>query len=87
MFWFAAVFWFQDKNTELKNSCWKAQILLLLEEHGPKTYATTTVVVPTDAKQAEAYQKIDAKAKRIVMDGVKDHIVSLIAESDTCKKM
>ena len=62
-------------------------MLLLSEEHGLKTYATTMVDVPTDAQQAKAYHKNDAKAMHIVMDGVEDHIVSLIVESNTCKKM
>ena len=66
---------------------WKTRTLLLLEEHGLKTYATTTSFVSTDAQQVEAYRKNDAKARCIVMDGVKYHIIPLIAESDTCKKI
>ncbi|KAH9322750.1 hypothetical protein KI387_017389 [Taxus chinensis] len=65
----------------------KARISLLLEENGIKEYVTTVVSVPTDATQLLAYKKEDAKARRLILDGVKDHIVPHIAELDTAKTM
>ena len=59
----------------------------MLEENGIKNYATGVVPIPTDATQLAAYRKDDAKARRIILDGVKDHIVPHIAELDTAKKM
>lgn len=66
---------------------WKAIICLLLEENGIKEYVTTIVTVPTDATHLATYKKDDSKARRIILDGVKDHIVPHIAELDTTKKM
>ena len=45
------------------------------------------VVVPTYATQLVAYKKDDAKARRIILDGVKDSIIPHISELDTMKKM
>ena len=57
----------------------------MLEENGIKDYATIGVAIPTDATQLATYKKEDAKARRIILDGVKDHIVPHISELDTTK--
>ena len=78
----------QDRLDGASNfGVWKARLSLLLEENGIKDYATIGVVVPTDATQLATYKKEDAKARRIILDGVKDHIVPHISELDTTKKM
>ena len=78
----------QDRLDGASNfGVWKARISLLLEENGIKDYATSVVPVPTDATQLATYRKDDAKARRIILDGVKDHIVPHITELDTAKKM
>ncbi|KAH9321246.1 hypothetical protein KI387_015885, partial [Taxus chinensis] len=78
----------QDRLDGASNfGVWKARLSLLLEENGIKDYVTTVVTVPTDATQLAAYKKEDAKARRIVLDGVKDHIVPHISELDMAKKM
>ena len=65
----------------------KAKISLLLEENGIKDYVTTVVAVPTNATQLATYKKDDAKARRIILDGIKDHIVPNISVLDRMKKM
>ena len=78
----------QDRLDGASNfGVWKARLSLLLEENGIKDYATIGVVVPTDATPLATYKKEDAKARRIILDGVKDHIVPHISELDTVKKM
>jgi hypothetical protein len=77
----------QDRLDGASNfGVWKARLSLLLEENGIKDYVTSVVAVPTDATQLATYKKNDAKARRIILDGVKDHIVPHIAELDTAKK-
>lgn len=66
---------------------WKAIISLLLEENGIKEYVTTVVTITTDATQLATYKKDDSKVRRLILDGVKDHIAPHIAELDTPKKM
>jgi hypothetical protein len=65
---------------------WKEHILLSLE-YGLKEFAEKTIAVPTDAQQVEAHKKNDAKARRIILDGVKDHIVPHRSGLDTTRKM
>jgi hypothetical protein len=78
----------QDRLDGASNfGVWKAIISLLLEENGIKEYVTSTVAVPTDPVLLAAYKKDDAKVRRIILDGVKDHILPHITELDTAKKM
>ena len=78
----------QDRLDGASNfGVWKAKISLLLEENGIKDYTTSVVPIPMDATQLAAYRKDDAKARRIIFDGVKDHIVPHIVELDIAKKM
>ena len=58
-----------------------------MEENGIKDYVTSVVVLPADVTQLATYKKDDAKVRRIILDGVKDHIVPHISELDTMKKM
>ena len=58
----------------------KARISLVLEENSIKDYVTTIVVVPIDAKQLAACKKDDAKVRRIILHGFKDHIVPHILD-------
>ena len=66
---------------------WKARISLLLEVNGIKDYVTNVVVVLMDMTNLIAYNKDDAKEKRIILGGVKDYIVPHIIELDIVNKM
>lgn len=45
------------------------------------------MIVPTYPTQLSMYKKEDAKSRRIILNGVKDHIVPHITELDIAKKM
>ena len=64
-------------------SPWKARISLILEEDElwDIVHSTTTnpVVVPADAVDKAAFMKRDVKARRIILDVVKDHIIPHIS--------
>ena len=78
----------QDKLDGTSNfGVWKAKISLLLEENGIKDYVTSVVPIPTDATQLVAYKKDIAKARRIILDHVNDHIVPHISGLDMAKKI
>lgn len=78
----------QERLDEASNfGVWKAKILLLLEDNGLKEYVTSVIAIPMNPQQLSTYRKEDAKSRRIILDGVKDHIVPHIAELDTMKKM
>eukprot|EP00253_Pinus_taeda_P002603 PITA_02603 len=48
----------------------------VLDDNGLKEFIETDVPKPTDATQADAWQKKTAKCQRILLEGVKDHIMS-----------
>ena len=64
-------------------SPWKARITLILEENElwDIVHSTTTnpVVVPADAVDKPTFMKRDVKARRIILDAVKDHIIPHIS--------
>ena len=67
-------------------SPWKARISLILEENELWDIVHNTianpVVVPADAIDKAAFMKRDVKARRIVLDAVKDHIIPHISAKD-----
>lgn len=52
---------------------WKARMLFLLDEHSLKIYVDSVVVVHVDLDSLKKYQAEMAKAKKMILDGVKDH--------------
>jgi hypothetical protein len=51
-------------------------------EHTPET--TTT---PTDATQLAIWKKGEAKAKSLILDGIKDHVIPHLSENNTTQDM
>lgn len=66
---------------------WKAKMQFLLDEHGLKEFVTTVIVVPIDHIHLHKYKKNMAKAKRMVLDGVRDHIILHIANKAIAKEV
>ena len=72
-------------------SPWKARISLILEEnelwdivHG---ITTNPVVVPADATDKAAFIKRDVRARRVILDAVKDHVIPHISTKDHAFEM
>ena len=57
---------------------WKDRIKAVLEHNGLKDFIDAEIPKPgsSDAAALEAWQKKTAKCRRILLEGVKDHIVS-----------
>ena len=55
---------------------WKDRMEAVLDDNGLKEFIDAEVAKPTDAAQVEAWQKKTPKCRRILLEGVKDHIVS-----------
>ena len=55
---------------------WKDVMEAMLEDNGLKEFIDMDVQKPTDPAEVEAWQKKMAKCRRILLEGVKDHIVS-----------
>lgn len=78
----------QDKLDEASNHViWKARMSFLLDEHALKTYLDNIVVVPADTDPLKKYKSKMVKAKRMILDGVKDHVVCHVTSRGTAKEM
>jgi hypothetical protein len=66
---------------------WKAKILLLLEENDLKDYVEMMIPNPNDAQELTAHKKKEVKAKGVLLDSVKDHLIPHISEKKTAKDM
>ena len=78
----------QDRLDEASNFVvWKARILSILDRYRIKNFALKTTAVPVDPAENEKYKEEMANAKCIILDGVKDHVVSHITEKDTANEM
>jgi hypothetical protein len=62
---------------------WKARILLLLEENDLKDYVEMVIPNPKDAQELTIYKKREVKAKQVLLDYVKDHLIPHISEKKT----
>ena len=84
----------EDRLDGAGNFCpWKARIVLILQENELwdiiENSTTNPVVIPpsTDAAALLAFNKLDLKAKRIILDAVKDHVISHISEKKRAYEM
>lgn len=66
---------------------WKAKMPFLLDKHALKTYVDSMVVVTADADPLKKYRAEMAKAKRMILDGVKDHVVCHVASRGAAKEI
>ena len=66
---------------------WKAKILAILDQHRIKDHVLNTIVVSVDVDPLKKYEEAQAKEKRMIMDGVKDHVIPHIAEKNTAREM
>ena len=66
---------------------WKARILSILDKHRIKGFALRVMAIPIDPVANERYEEAMAKAKCMILDGVKDHVVPHISEKEMTKEM
>ena len=66
---------------------WRARIVLLLEKYELWEIVETVAVVPTDPTLLVEFKKKNIKAKRIILDSVKDHIIPHVSGRDFAYKM
>lgn len=59
----------------------------LLDEHTLKTYIENVVYFPADADPLKKYKDEMAKEKKLIVDGVKDHVIYHIVRRGNAKEM
>ena len=66
---------------------WKSRVLLLLEENDLLQFVKAKVPKPEAEEDKSCWRKDDAKAKRILVDLVRDHLVPQISEKTAARRM
>ena len=62
---------------------WKSRISLVLEENELDTYISEEVPVPKGDEAKTLYKNKLIKAKRIIVDSIKDHLIPHVFLKDT----
>jgi hypothetical protein len=79
---------FEDRLEGASNFVpWKARVTLILMENGLWDFANTIVTPPTDPKDLAAHELKDVKARRIILDAVKDHLIPHLSEKKSAREM
>jgi hypothetical protein len=79
---------FEDRLDEAMNfSPWKERIALMLEENEIWDIVEKTQVVPTDTVLLVTFTKKNVKAKRMLLDAVKDHIIPHVSGKKNAYEM
>jgi hypothetical protein len=77
-----------DKLEGVENfRAWKYRIGLILEENDLARFVKEEVSEPADAAEKEKHQKDTIRAKRIIADSIKDHLIPYVSSKKTPKEM
>ena len=78
----------QDRLDGASNfAVWKARILSVLDKNHVKNFALKVIAITVDPNDNDKYKEAMVRAKSIILDGVKDHVVPHIAEKETTYEM
>jgi hypothetical protein len=66
---------------------WKSRLLITLEESDLMKFVEEVVPEPDDASEKSQWKKNDAKARKIIIYSVKDHLIPHISKLKTTKEM
>jgi hypothetical protein len=80
---------YEDRLDGISNYLqWKVRMSAILRENKIWSFVSTIVVVPsTDPIALDLHEVKEAKAQRLILDGVKDHLIPHLAEKKTTKEM
>jgi hypothetical protein len=77
-----------DKLESVENFCaWKYRIGLILEDNHLAKFIKENVSEPKEDAAKEKYKKDMIKAKRIISDSIKDHLIHQVSSKNTTKDM
>ena len=66
---------------------WKVRITAILKEWKIWRFANSIMTKPTYKDALEEHEALEARAQRVTLDGVKDHLIPHLAEKKTTKEM
>ena len=67
--------------------CWKYRIGLILEDNDLAKFIKENVSEPKEDAAKEKYKKDMIRAKRIIADSIKDHLIPQVSSKNTPKDM
>ena len=77
-----------DKLEGIENfHSWKYRIRLILKENDLAKFIKELVPEPKEDEANEKYKKDMIRAKRIIADSIKDHLIPQVSSKDTPKEM
>jgi hypothetical protein len=77
-----------DKMEGVENfHAWKYRIGLILEENDLAIFVKEEASEPNNATYKEKHQKDTIRAKRIIADSIKDHLIPYVSSKKTLKEM
>jgi hypothetical protein len=77
-----------DKLEGVENFCaWKYRIGLILEENDLARFVKEELPEPDDAVEKAKHQKDTIRAKRIIANSIKDHLIPYVSSKKTPKEM
>jgi hypothetical protein len=75
-----------DKMEGVENFySWKHRIGLILEENDLAKFVKGEILEPDDAAEKAKHQKDTIRAKRIIADSIKDHLIPYVSSKKTPK--
>jgi hypothetical protein len=78
--------WFEDRSDEVSNySPWKERIMLVLMENDIWEFSNSIVAPPVDPKYLAAHKLKDVKHIKIILNGVKDHLIPHLSRKTTSR--
>ena len=66
---------------------WKERIISVLDEGDVWDIVEKIVAIHTDATQLVAFKRKNAKAKTLILDGIKDHVIPHVRGKDHAFEM
>ena len=78
----------EDRPEGFRNfRSWKHRLQMILDENDLLEHVTVGVSEPYEEEKKTKHKKNEKKAKRIVSDSVKDHLIPHISELNISRKM
>ena len=76
-----------DENIEGEDNfrAWKYRVMLILEDHDLEGYAEDEVPESEGDKEKTKHKKDMVKAKRIIIDSIKDHLIPQLSSNNSPK--
>ena len=68
-------------------SAWKERIKCVFEESKVWDIVENQPIIPTDVTQLVQFKKLNAKTKRLILDGIRDHIIPHVRGKDYAHEM